>query len=73
MIAMAAHARRRLNRQPAERSQLSEKDHRREDAPTKVNMPALILPTLSPKFNKPTARPPRTTCRCDKAVSVSRG
>lgn len=31
---------------------------------TMVYRAALILPTLSPKFRSPTARPPSTTAKC---------
>ena len=58
----------------------SQKEHTRatqrgeRDAPTNVNMPALILPTRSPKLSRPTARPPRTTLPGGAGrVELSRG
>jgi len=34
------------------------------------NIAALIFPTLSPKFNNPTASPPRTTVKCNHDKNV---
>jgi hypothetical protein len=40
------------------------------NVPTIVNIPALILPILSPKFNKPTANPPSTTVKFNQDKKV---
>jgi len=37
---------------------------------TRENIPALIFPTLSPKFRRPTASPPNTTVKCSHDKNV---